>query len=168
MIYANRFYEKVLMDEYDSDKDIIKIDNDEIDLKKGENSKNKTDDNLPEKEIPSQKEFIIENNKNNKNTKKRRTIATTIVPEPRENKNKFQPKSQNNINEIKEEDAINEISNNKENPKDILNNIHIEKDRRFDLCKSRPAEGKHCYCNKQCLERVVFFHSLMYCLLGLF
>lgn len=110
----------------DSDKDIIKIDNDEIDLKKGENSKNKTDDNLPEKEIPSQKEFIIENNKNNKNTKKRRTIATTIVPEPRENKNKFQPKSQNNINEIKEEDAINEISNNKENPKDILNNIEMK------------------------------------------
>ena len=110
----------------DIDKDIIKIDNDEIDLQKeknSKNSKNKTDDSLPGKEIPSQKEFIIGNNKN---IKKRRTLATTIVPEPRENKNKFQTKNQNDINEIKEEDIINEINTNNKNPKNKLKNNKIK------------------------------------------
>ena len=107
----------------DNDKDIIIIDNDEIDIKNKDNSKNKTDDNLPEKEIPSHKEFIIGNNKN---TKKRRTLATTVVPEPRENKSKVQTKNQTDINEIKEEDVINEINTNKENQKNKLKNNRKE------------------------------------------
>ena len=107
----------------DSDNDIIKIDNDEVDLKNKENSKNKTDDNLPEKEIPSQKEFIIGNNKN---IKKRRTLATTVVPEPREKKSKVQNKNQKDINEIKEEDVINEINTYNENPKNKLKNKEIK------------------------------------------
>ena len=107
----------------DSDKDIIKIDNDEIYLKNEENSKNKTDDNLPEKEIPSKKEFIIGNNKN---TKKRRTLATTIVPEPRKNKNKFKTRNQTDINEIKDEDVVNEINTKNKNPKNKLKNNKIK------------------------------------------
>lgn len=107
----------------DSHKDIIKIDNDEIYSKNEENSKNKKDDNLPEKEIPSKKEFIIGNNKN---TKKRRTLATTVVPEPRENKNKFKTRNQTDINEIKEEDTVNEINTNNENPKNKLKNNKIK------------------------------------------
>jgi hypothetical protein len=107
----------------DSNNDIIKIDNDEVDLKNKENSKNKTDDNLPEKEIPSQKEFIIGNNKN---AKKRRTLATTVVPEPKVNKSKFHNKNQKNINEIKEEDVIKEINPNNEYPKNKLKNKEIK------------------------------------------
>ena len=107
----------------DSNKDIIKIDNDEIYLKNEENSKNKTDDNLPEKEIPSKKEFIIGNNKN---TKKRRTLATTIVPEPRKNKNKFKTRNQTDINEIKDEDVVNEINTKNKNPKNKLKNNKIK------------------------------------------
>ncbi len=107
----------------DNDKNIIKIDNDEVDLKNEENSKNKTDDNLPEIKIPSQKEFIIEPNKN---IKKRRTLATTIVPEPKENKTKFKSKNRKDINEIKEEDANKEINTYNVNSKKELKNKEIK------------------------------------------
>ena len=123
----------------ENNNDIIKIDNmdddeededeNENEFENNENNKySKTDDYIPIKESPSKKDFQLENNINRK---KRRTLATSIVPEDRSSLNTRTSNFIRQISEIEnEEDFPEEEENN--NKMDNIDETNNDKTNSYD------------------------------------